>query len=438
MKNEKTVFKRWAQNLGLLFGSVILILLFFEIGVRIFSPQFPLELKGLYKSDPVLNIRVVPNYNRKNRCQEYSTLIQTNSIGLRDREYPEHDLAHFRILVLGDSFTFGIGVNLEDTYLKVLEKRLNEEYPGKKFEVINCGVPGVGTDYEYHFLKDIGIRFKPDLVLVGFFIGNDVSDTIFGHDLIEIKDGMLWYKKKMSQDFRLSPYQKKRKEAFLNALKNYQIRKSLQAEGKGLVRRLIDRIEQDLVSILEPPKNFLRNNSHAYLFLCYRYNLIRERLFGTNLSPFPEFRNFLNRYGYGMYRVKYPKDLEEAWALTNSWLKKIDQLAKTWGGKSVIVVIPSPNQVHADPLSIEGNRSANESNLFDFEKPQKVIKAFGDENGIPVCDLLPIFKEVGKRERLYYRYNLHWNKNGHRLAGLLIYKKLKADRLLPERDKVKQ
>ena len=140
-----------------------------------------------------------------------------------------------------------------------------------------------------------------------------------------------------------------------------------------------------------------------------------------------------------MYQVKYPKDLEGAWALTNSWLKKIDELAKTWGGKSTIVVIPSPNQVHSGPLlSMEKNRSANESNLFDFEKPQKVIKAFGEENGIPVCDLLPIFKEVGKRERLYYRYNLHWNKNGHRLAGLLIYEKLKADRLLPERDEVKQ
>ena len=69
---------------------------------------------------------------------ESKTCVKINSKGLRDNEYPfERDKDTFRVLVLGDSFTWGIGVNIEETFTK----RWEAKYHGR-VEIINAGVTG--------------------------------------------------------------------------------------------------------------------------------------------------------------------------------------------------------------------------------------------------------------------------------------------------------
>ncbi len=97
----------------------------------------------------------------------------------------------------------------------------------------------------------------------------------------------------------------------------------------------------------------------------------------------------------------------------------------------MIVVIPIPDQVYPELFWKRKRRFEIDSSLFDFEKPQRILQDFGKQYGIPVCDVLPGFKVEGKKEKLYYRYNVHWNKNGHRLAGQLIDEKLKTEGLVP-------
>ena len=99
------------------------------------------------------------------------TQIQISTYGLRDRDYSIPKGKAFRILVLGDSVTFGWGVNLEDTWVKKLEKILNER-ERREFEVINLGVPGYNTRQEMEFFMEMGLPLAPDLVLIGF-LDND-------------------------------------------------------------------------------------------------------------------------------------------------------------------------------------------------------------------------------------------------------------------------
>jgi lysophospholipase L1-like esterase len=106
--------------------------------------------------------------------------VQINSAGMRDREFsPAKPTGVYRILVLGDSITFGWGVPQDKTFSKRLESKLNENPPRggpERFEVINTGVGNYNTAQEVAYFKERGRLYKPDMVLIAFFI-NDAEPT---------------------------------------------------------------------------------------------------------------------------------------------------------------------------------------------------------------------------------------------------------------------
>jgi hypothetical protein len=116
---------------------------------------------------------MVPNYAAVEKVtSELSFQVETNSDGLRDREIGPKQHGVRRVLVLGDSYTWGDGVNLDETYVKQLEKLLNARCGRARspmYEVINAGVPEWGPAQMWLYLKDYGVRFQPDLVLLGLF-----------------------------------------------------------------------------------------------------------------------------------------------------------------------------------------------------------------------------------------------------------------------------
>ncbi len=74
----------------------------------------------------------------------------------------------FRILLLGDSVSWGIGLDEEERYSNILEKLLNENDTSKKYEVLNFSVPGFSTTDERDLLIRIKDRVQPDLIIIGF------------------------------------------------------------------------------------------------------------------------------------------------------------------------------------------------------------------------------------------------------------------------------
>lgn len=101
--------------------------------------------------------------------------LTTNSHGFRGRSYaPEKGERTFRIVGLGDSVMFGWGVPDGADYLSVLEARLREQDPAATWEVVNTAVPGYNTSLEVATLEEKALRFKPDLVVVGY-CDNDIE-----------------------------------------------------------------------------------------------------------------------------------------------------------------------------------------------------------------------------------------------------------------------
>jgi hypothetical protein len=95
--------------------------------------------------------------------------VVINSQGLHDYEYSRRKPpGTFRIVGVGDSSLFGWGVPFEDSGLKVLERRLNEQSGAQKFEVINFAVPGYNTAMEADTFVQRCLEYAPDLVLLNF------------------------------------------------------------------------------------------------------------------------------------------------------------------------------------------------------------------------------------------------------------------------------
>lgn len=143
-----------------------------EILLRVVhSPMTLPALKDMTQPSDILGYRLVPLLE--------DSKISTNSHGLRDRErtWKKPDGVK-RLLGIGDSFTFGYGVRLEDSYLKQIEKRLNRD--GGTWDVINAGVSGYNMWQYLAYFKHVGFRYQPDLVTVGLYFDDFYGDPSSG------------------------------------------------------------------------------------------------------------------------------------------------------------------------------------------------------------------------------------------------------------------
>jgi lysophospholipase L1-like esterase len=94
-------------------------------------------------------------------------LVRINSLGLRGKEISrQKPEGTKRIVVFGDSFVFGLGVDEEHIFTTHLESFLNARSPDVQYEVVNMGVTGYSTDQEYILLQELGMRLFPDVVIL--------------------------------------------------------------------------------------------------------------------------------------------------------------------------------------------------------------------------------------------------------------------------------
>ena len=159
-----------AKNIGLLLVTTLLCLIGTELYARwfVWKPAKGENLSA-YVEDMMLGKRLVPGYVGEHTGVQ----ISVNSNGMRDREYDvRKPFGSLRILALGDSWTFGVGMKNEDTWPKRLEALLTS--PERPVAVMNTGVSGYETFHEAFYYKELAPEFQHDLVLIGIYPVNDV------------------------------------------------------------------------------------------------------------------------------------------------------------------------------------------------------------------------------------------------------------------------
>jgi lysophospholipase L1-like esterase len=168
--------KKAAHHLTLILIIIIICLGAGEITIRAFYGRlgnYNMEM-WRYASDlkrPLTSPRLPFHHYPNKQGTYYGADVSINSLGFRDREYgaviPENTK---RVILLGDSFTFGWGVSLDALFSKQVEKMLNDS--GYACEVINMGIGNYNSTMEVELFKWKGKNLNPDLVVLMYFIND--------------------------------------------------------------------------------------------------------------------------------------------------------------------------------------------------------------------------------------------------------------------------
>lgn len=177
------------QNLALTLGTLVVLGLLLEGGARLVLPppgptnftpvptslSMPADFPGVrFVLRPSASaVQHFPSDPHGYFDPGATLTYHTNALGFRGPETPlEKPPGTFRIVGVGDSFTFGSGVRRKDTFLAELERRLNAGGGAPRFEVLNLGVPAYDTEEEAYLLYNRGMRLHPDLVVMCFFLND--------------------------------------------------------------------------------------------------------------------------------------------------------------------------------------------------------------------------------------------------------------------------
>ncbi len=157
--------KRLARNLATLVAALSVALVVCELALQL--ADFPPATFSPWVRDPDTAYRYASSlHTRMQRTGEFDVAFETNRAGFRDDEIrPKRGP---RILLLGDSFASGYGVERGEMFADLLEKRLGTE-------VVNAAVGGYEIVHQVRFFDARGKLLEPDWVLYAMYVGNDLS-----------------------------------------------------------------------------------------------------------------------------------------------------------------------------------------------------------------------------------------------------------------------
>jgi hypothetical protein len=159
------------KKIFLIIIEIIIVIVAIELILSLVFKSHPsLHEDKIIRPDGILGYEHIPGSS----LLYDDTLYKINKQGFRDKEYdPIKGDNTFRILILGDSVTFGIGVNESGTYANILEDILINNDRGINFEVINAGVMGYSNYQELLLYKTRMSDWNPDLLIIGY-VYNDI------------------------------------------------------------------------------------------------------------------------------------------------------------------------------------------------------------------------------------------------------------------------
>ncbi|HEV7348048.1 SGNH/GDSL hydrolase family protein [Telluribacter sp.] len=333
---------------------VIINLCIIEVSLRVFNFFYP---SSVFHDDSY------NQYRGKPHSDNYG--FPLNSKGFKDIEYNLKKDGTFRIVGIGDSFTFGV-VPYSYNYLKILEDSLNGRIKKPAIEIVNMGIASTSPPDYLAVLANEALPMQPDMAIVSVFVGNDIVESTLSSR-----------KRKMYSYFYLA-----------SAL--YYIYKFTSSIGKGT--------------------SFSTYGEGAsYCDTCSTYK--PEKYLGIESERCYIFRKD---------DLRFKRDIVDALY----YLKRISFFCKAKGIKLLVVLLPDEMQVNEKLRKEVMDNMVMGPEIWDNSQPNRVLHQKLSEMKIPVIDLLPTFIANSKDTPTYIPNDSHWNIKGHEVAAATLLKVL--------------
>lgn len=372
-KNFKTAFL-------IVLGALIIGVALGELTLRLILPaEERIDDSLVVRNDPILGITLVPN----------SPFSGTDSNGFKNKDLQES----YKVVALGDSHTIGGFDKGED----ISWPRFLGDFLGER--VYNMGVHGYGLA-QYFYLLDKALTFKPKLILVGIYMGNDIFDS---YNVVYHYQGWDKFRSLDFIDNQPAP------TGYL---------KEVKTPLKGL-------------------RDFLRKKSVFYKFLGQRTRIFREKIglskpltIGTrnwsindeNVSLLYDKRSEIKTLFWVGSRVKgvnkNDTKIQEGLRLTKVFISEIKRKIKkdNPNTKLAMVLIPSKESVYAKIISEDGYKNEIFSKIIEDEDYLKkdLLKHCERENIVCIDILFPLEEALRNGVKIYKEtWDEHPTKEGY-------------------------
>ena len=359
--------KRWLANLVVLGGGLVFSLLVAEAALRLVGVRFP----AFYTVDAYRGYALRPQVEGP-WTREGRGWVRVNQAGFRGVDVSTTPPAGvLRIAVLGDSFTEALQVDENLTWIAQLQARLpaspacplRRQFPGG-VQVLNFGVGGYGTGQELLTWRHLASRYKPALVILAIYPGNDITDN--------------------------EPAARTDRPVFrLGADGQLRVDNSFRQQPATRWR-------------LSPPGQLVEM-AVTHSRLLQLLNEAKNRLSARPASP--------------AAAPQQPQGSDQAWAVTDALISQLAQEVQGQGARLLVVSTSSPEQVWP-------NRQQRPEEPFRQEQRLAAMLA---KSQIPYLPLAPQLQSQADQQGLTlhgFRGQApgegHWNTDGHRLAAAAI------------------
>jgi lysophospholipase L1-like esterase len=368
-----TRFKNIVNNVLLTGASVVLTYLAvdFLAGWALIVPLSPPLVR-----DQVRHHVMVPNSYSELRQRDFAYIQRVNNLGLRGADTTlEKPAGTFRILMLGDSFTMGKGVEDDETFVSLVGQALQEESAacgGPRLEVLNGGVDSYSPILSYLQLKTDLIALHPDVVMLNLDNSDLAQETVYRRTAVFGADS--------------EPL-------------------AVPTDGEE--------------SLYERSRSWIER----HMFITRLILVYVNRAFDHSELTVREVVNELVR-DHVAHTMEGDIDRTAQWTNLFDSLRRIDALTTSAGADFLLATYPWAQQVSDDewvpgrqPYVREGERPSNVT--------ASTIRRMAAASGFDVVETLPAFLEYHGSDKLYFDYDPHWTPAGHRVmaAALTAYLK---------------
>ncbi len=361
----ETRHRETAAKLWLAAVSVAVSYLLFDVlaGFLLIRPLSPPLAPDEYRHH-----KLVPNSYSQLQQRDFSYVQRVNNFGLRGPDVAAGKPPDtYRILMLGDSFTMGKGVEDNETFSALLQESLNRRLEacdgGTSLEILNAGVDGYAPILSFIQLTRELHVLEPDMVVLNLDMNDLVGEAVFRRQAVHGENGEI--------------------------------------VGVPLGPETTSPVEK------------IRSWSERHLFL--------TRLLLSYVNELFDYRDLrlVTQANFEILAHTLAQDAtprEEQWRDLFASIMNIKGFADARGMEFLLSTYPHAHQVN-EREGIPGRYGFVPKDALVSDKSLNTIRQFALDNGLQFVDLFPAFRAHTGDKALYFHYDTHWTPAGHEVMA---------------------